>query len=217
MAPTSPGNCSSNLKIARAAFRSQALSGTSSSLAAEPGERTGAAGLMCCAPLGRNWARCSLLRRWTKSLSWADETSGSQAINDSNTLCNASFCAFESRGPAVKTASCASVEIQAANSGCLRKWTAISDSRRNPHMASKGVSAMAISGLWFASLYKSGLSLWSFSARDLSGCAWMDKAFPALRTFSNQGRLPPLTTLDNSVPSSNNEGPEGCVPSQISA
>ena len=117
----------------------------------------------------------------------------------------------------MKTASCASVEIQAANSGCFRKWTAISDSRRNPHMASKGVKAIAISGLWLLSLYKSGLSLWSFSARDLSGCAWMDKAFPADRTFNNQGRLPPFTTLLSSVPSSSNEGPEGCVPSQISA
>merc|ERR1719409_2068380 len=138
-------------------------------------------------------------------------------MNDSNTLCNACFCALESLGPAVNTASYASVEIQAANSGCLRKWTAISDSRRNPHMASKGVSAMAISGLWFESLYKSGLSLWSFSARDLSGCAWMDRALPADKTFNNQGRLPPLTTLESSVPSSNNEGPLGCVPSQISA
>ena len=47
--------------------------------AALPGERTGAAGLMCWAPLGRNWALCSLRSRCTKSLSWADETSGSQA------------------------------------------------------------------------------------------------------------------------------------------
>ena len=79
MAPTSPRNCSSNLKIALAAFLSHALSGTSSSFAALPGERTGAAGLMCCAPLGLNWALCSLLNRWTNSLSWAEETSGSQA------------------------------------------------------------------------------------------------------------------------------------------
>ena len=84
-------------------------------------------------------------------------------------------------------------------------------------MASKGVKAIAISGLWFESLYKSGLSLWSFSASVLSGCAWMDRALPALKTFNNQGRLPPLTTLLSSVPSSNKEGPEGCVPSQISA
>ena len=68
-------------------------------------------------------------------------------MNDSKTLCNACFCALESRGPAVNTASCASVEIQAANSGCLRRCTAISDNLLNPHMASKGVSAMAISGL----------------------------------------------------------------------
>ena len=94
-------------------------------------------------------------------------------MNDSKTLCNACFCALESLGPAVKTASCASVEIQAANSGCLRRCTAISDSRRNPHIASKGVSAMAISGLWFESLYKSGLSLWSFP-RGLVGVAWME-------------------------------------------
>ena len=120
-------------------------------------------------------------------------------MNDSNTLCKANFCALLSRGPAVKTASCASVLIQAANSGCLRKCTAISDSLRKPHLrgdrpvsylgaklghdlreihtnewseqhltqtardhemissrnrhiASKGVKAIAISGLWFASL-----------------------------------------------------------------
>ena len=79
MAPTSPGNCSSSLRMARAAFLSQALSGTSSSLAAEPGERTGAAGLMCWAPDGLNCARCSLRNRCTNNLSWADETSGSQA------------------------------------------------------------------------------------------------------------------------------------------
>ena len=85
------------------------------------------------------------------------------------------------------------------------------------HIASNGVSAMAISGLWFASLYKSGLSLCNFSASDLSGWAWMDRAFPALSTFSNQGKFPPFTTLDSSVPSSNRLGPDGCVPSQISA
>ena len=34
---------------------------------------------MCCAPLGLNCARCSLRNRCTNSLSWADETSGSQA------------------------------------------------------------------------------------------------------------------------------------------
>ena len=79
MAPTSPGNCSSSLRIARAALRSQADSGTSSSLAAEPGERTGAAGLICWAPDGLNWALCSLRNRCTNSLSWADEMSGSQA------------------------------------------------------------------------------------------------------------------------------------------
>ena len=104
-----------------------------------------------------------------------------QTMNDSNTLCSASFWAFESLGPAVKTASCASVLMHAANSGCLRRCTAISDNRRKPHLrgdqrfrptlghdlrgihtnttrdhelkgagshiASNGVSAMAISGL----------------------------------------------------------------------
>ena len=79
MAPTSPGNCSSNRNIALAAFLSQADSGTSSSLAAEPGDKTGAAGLICWAPDGLNCARCSRLNLCTNNLSWADETSGSQA------------------------------------------------------------------------------------------------------------------------------------------
>ena len=35
--------------------------------------------MMCWAPLGRDWARCSRLNRCTSNLSWADETSGSQA------------------------------------------------------------------------------------------------------------------------------------------
>ena len=50
-----------------------------------------------------------------------------------------------------KTASFASLEMQAANSGCFLMRMAISSRRRNPHMASKGVSATANSGLWLSS------------------------------------------------------------------
>ena len=83
-------------------------------------------------------------------------------------------------------------------------------------MASKGVSAMAISGLWLSSPYACGLAALSFSASDLSGCAWMDSALPADSTFSMKGNCPPAASSKlwsfGSV-----AGPFGCVPIQSSA
>ena len=154
MAPTSPGNCSSRRRIARDALRSHADSVTAAASGppGTPGVASESAGLMWFAPDVRKAQDCCWRRRPTSFSSWALEVAASQAMNDSNKPWSARFWPPTSRLDAMKTPSCASVEMQAANSGCLRRCTAISLRRRKPHMASKGVSAMAISGLWLSSL-----------------------------------------------------------------
>lgn len=52
-----------------------------------------------------------------------------------------------------------------------KKLLLISSIGRNPHIALKGVNAIAISGLWFESLYMEGHFIWSLCANSLSGCA----------------------------------------------
>mmetsp|Transcript_28164 Transcript_28164/g.94870 ORF Transcript_28164/g.94870 Transcript_28164/m.94870 type:complete len:231 (+) Transcript_28164:784-1476(+) len=214
MAPASPGNCSAKRRIARAALRSQ---GDSFSAAVAFSACSGS--LMCCAPEPRMIFDCSARRRSTKSSSCSDDLAASQLMKLSKICVRALCCAASSSGSAMKHASCASCETHAANSRCLRRCTVISERRRKPHMASKGVSAMAISGLWLLSLYCSGLDAFRRAAFALSGCAWMLKALPALKTFKSQGSWPSgvSTTLDSSVPSSRSDGPEACVPSQSSA
>jgi hypothetical protein len=58
----------------------------------------------------------------------------------------------------------------------LERLFEISSRGLKPHKAFMGVNAMAISGLWLASLYWSGNSLWSLWAKLLSGCACNDSA-----------------------------------------
>ena len=88
----------------------------------------------------------------------------------------------------------------------MNSW--ISWSGLNPHNPSKSVRAMAISGLWFGSLYTwrhsrhkrlfdrnkvafitSGRSLCSCCAWGRSGWAWIDRALPTLKTCVDQFRL----------------------------
>lgn len=77
------------------------------------------------------------------------------------------------------------------NSGNPRRHSLISSCLAKPHNAVNGVNAIAISGLWLSSLYASGFSACSISARRLSGCDYIDKAVPTDKTLNRNGKLSP--------------------------
>lgn len=172
---------------------------------------------MWLAPEPRKVDDCSLRSLDTSSASSLLDFSGLQLMKLSKTDISAARCSSSLSGEAVNTLSWASMSMQAANSRCRRKFTAISERRRKPHIASNGVSAIAISGLWLASLYCCGFCSCNIAARSLSGWAWMLSALPALKTLNNHGSWPfgASTTFASSVPSSSKLGPEGCVPATM--
>mmetsp|Transcript_479 Transcript_479/g.1559 ORF Transcript_479/g.1559 Transcript_479/m.1559 type:complete len:209 (+) Transcript_479:637-1263(+) len=160
--PMSSPNCSCNRRTKRKAF----------------------ARLSGCPPSGAGAAA-----RSKSSLSWADTASSAERI----TAQYASFnplrsCSSLAEGSAAsRKAAVASAPTRAANSGTASTKPKSSGIERKPQSASNSVRAMAISGLWFASLYTSGRSACNFAASSLSGCAWMDKAFWMERTFNMKG------------------------------
>mmetsp|Transcript_67300 Transcript_67300/g.152260 ORF Transcript_67300/g.152260 Transcript_67300/m.152260 type:complete len:223 (-) Transcript_67300:106-774(-) len=192
MAPGSPGNCCASRRIARAHLRSQ---GSSS-----------------CG--WRWWPACSSWIRFKSLASSASALGGAHFMKLVKSPRRASFLLGSSSH--INTASFSSSPMHAANSGYFLSRTTISSIRRKPHMASKGVRAMAISGLWLESPYASGFSACSRSAFRLSGCAWIDRALPADKILNRKGSSPP--TADSSVvPSVKVVGALGCVPIQSSA
>lgn len=68
----------------------------------------------------------------------------------------------------------------------FRKYST-SFSGLKPHMPSKGVIAIVISGLWLSSLYSFGFLECSCSASFLFGCAWIESAFWIERTLNRYG------------------------------
>lgn len=60
-----------------------------------------------------------------------------------------------------------------------------------PHMPSKGVIAIVISGLWLSSLYSFGFLACNCSASFLFGCAWIESAFWIERTLKRKGSFWP--------------------------
>lgn len=71
-----------------------------------------------------------------------------------------------------------------------------------PHIPSKGVIAIVISGLWLSSLYSLGFFSCSCRASFLFGCAWIESAFCADRTLNRKGSFSPnffLTSLPMSA------------------
>lgn len=128
IAPESPGNCIASRSMALLHFLSHGGSSW-----------------------GWTWSQlCSRWRRLRSFLSCAPDVSLGHDMKLSKSPLRASFL-HSSSSLHRNTASLASFEMHAANSGCFLMRIAISSSRRKPHMASKGVRATASSGLWLSS------------------------------------------------------------------
>jgi len=125
------------------------------------------------------------------------ETSGSHDINEVNIVLSA-LDFSNSLKPLTNTASLASSEMHAANSGCFRSNARISPNLRKPHMASKGVSAMAISGLWLESRKAEGFVLCSLAAASMLGWTCSCRGCPIDNTLVRKGKEGPKWSSSSS-------------------
>mmetsp|Transcript_1352 Transcript_1352/g.4068 ORF Transcript_1352/g.4068 Transcript_1352/m.4068 type:complete len:215 (+) Transcript_1352:538-1182(+) len=138
----------------------------------------------CAFSLNANSSRSSFLFSAFNRLTRVCTCVATSSFSANMTFVNTCFiCAFLSS--LIASISSIRIPVNARSSGhfCNDSF----GSETNPLKASNSVTAKAISGLWFASLYMCGFSSCNLSANCLSGCACIERALATDKTFSKNG------------------------------